>query len=255
MRMWMRPFALTAAVALGAIACEDGVTDTSALDEIALRADVALVAADGMFQDLALMATPGTWAGMGVGPQEVGMGVEVQGSKTFSRTVTFFDAGGIEQSKYDPLTTAWMEVVTDLTRQVSHTFWSAEIARHREMEVSGLEGEETERTWNGSGTGDVLRSRHPEDGSERVYDMASSSVIENVVRALPRSENPWPMSGTITRTIHAEITVDGVTEVRDVVTVITFNGTQFVTMTVDGVEYEIDLAERNVQRRFQRRGG
>jgi hypothetical protein len=148
-----------------------------------------------------------------------------------------------------------MEIETELEREVSHTFWSAEVERERDMTVSGLEGEETDRTWNGTGEGEVFRSRHPEDGPERTYDMESSSVIDNVVRALPRSENPWPMSGTITRTIHAEITVDGVTEVRDVVTVTTFNGTQFVTMTVDGVEYEIDLAERNVQRRFQRRNG
>ena len=44
MKMWMRPFALAGLVAVGT-ACEDGVTDTSALDEAALRADAAMVAA------------------------------------------------------------------------------------------------------------------------------------------------------------------------------------------------------------------
>lgn len=252
MRMWMRPFALTAVLALGAVGCEDGATNTNAFDEAGLSADVALVAADGMFQDLAHMGTPTTWAGMGAGPELTG--IEIQGSKTFSRTRTFYDADG-PQDHYDPITTVRMEVVSDLTREVTHTFWSADIVRHRDMEVTGLAGQETERIWNGSGTGDVQKSRHPEDGTERTYDMQSAATITDVVRGVPRSENPYPLSGTITRTIHAEITVDGVTEVRDVVTTVTFNGTQFVTMTVDGVDYEVDLAERNVNRRFQRNNG
>ena len=59
MRMWMKPFALTAVLALGAAACEDGSTNTNDFDDEGLIADAALVAADGMFQDLAHMGSPG----------------------------------------------------------------------------------------------------------------------------------------------------------------------------------------------------
>lgn len=250
MRMWMRPFTFAAVLALGVAACEDGTTDPNAFDDAALRADAALVAADGMFQDLAHMQGPTTWAGMGFAPEAVG--IEIQGSRSFSRTVTFFDATGKEQSSFDPETTAKMHVVSDLTREVTHTFWSADIERQRDMILTGLEGQETERSWDGTSNGEVERSRHPEGGAVRTYDMTSSAVITDVVRGVPRVDHPYPLSGSITRTIHAVITIDGVEEVRDIVATITFNGTQFVKMIVDGVEYDVDLAERNVNRRFPR---
>ena len=253
MRMWTKPFAFAAVLALGVAACEDGATDTNAFDDAGLRLDVALVAADGMFQDLAHMQSPTTWAGMGSAPEAAG--VEVQGSRTFSKTVTFYDAAGTVQPTCDPETTASMHVVSQLTREVTHTFWSAEIERHRDMTVTGLAGQETQRTWNGTSSGTVKRSAHPEGLALRTYDMTSSAVITNVVREVPRADHPYPLSGTITRTINAIITVDGVEEVRNIVVTITFNGTQFVKMIVDGVEYDVDLADRNVKKRFPRKNG
>ena len=253
MRMWMRPFAFAAVLALGAVACEDGTTDTNAFDDAGLRLDAALVAADGMFQDLAHMEGPSTWAGPGIGP-EAG-GIEIQGSRSFSKTVTFFDSDGIEQNGYDPETTASMHIVADLTREVTHTFWNAEIERHRDMTVAGLEGTETERTWNGTSSGEIEKSRHPEGGVVRTYNMTSSAVISDVVRVIPRADNPYPKSGSITRTIHAVRTVDGVEEVRDVVATITFDGDNTATMTVDGESWEINLDERGVKRVFGRKNG
>jgi hypothetical protein len=253
MRTGMKALAFTAFFALAAAACEDGATDNNALDDAALRADAALVAADAMFQDLAHMESPAVWAGTGFAPEA--SGIEFEGSKTFSRTVTFFDGADEEQSRYDPESTARMHIVADLTREVTHTFWSAEIEGHREMDVTGLEGPETERTWNGTTSGSVKRSRHPEGGTVRYYDMTNSGVITDVVRGVPRADNPYPKSGTITRTIHAEITVDGEKEVRDIVATITFDGDNTATITVDGESWEINLDDRNVNRRFQRGNG
>ena len=125
MRMWMKPFAFAAVLALGAAACEDGATNTNAFDDAGLRMDAAMVAADGMFQDLAHMESSTVWAGTGFAPEAVG--VEIQGTRSFSKTVTFFDAGGQEQNRYDAETTASMHIVADLTREVTHTFWSADI--------------------------------------------------------------------------------------------------------------------------------
>jgi len=134
-------------------------------------------------------------------------------------------------------------------------FWDAEITRHREMDVTGLAGLETERIWNGTSTGDVEKSKHPEGGTVRSYDMTTSAIITNVVRGVPRAENPYPKSGTITRTIHAVRTVDGVETVRDVVATITFDGDSTATMTVDGESWEIDLEDGNVKNRFGKPNG
>jgi len=250
MRMWMRPFAFTAVLALGAAACEDGVTDTNAFDDDALLADVALVAADGMFQDLAHMESPTTWAGMGWG-MGFGFGVEIDGSRTFTKTINYFDAAGLEQSRYDPGATASMHVSSHVTRDVNHTFWTASIERQRDMILTGMEGAETEVTWNGTSSGDVERSAHPEADVVRTYDMTSSAVITNVVRGVPRADNPYPKSGVITRTIHAVLTIDGVQEVRNVVATITFDGDNTATMTVDNESWEINLDDWAVRTRFQ----
>lgn len=88
------------------------------------------------------------------------------------------------------------------------------------------------------------------------FDMTVDVTWDDVVHLYPRSENPYPMSGTVTREILVEVTRDGeVVGGRDVTAVITFNGTQFVTLDVDGQEYEIDLAQREVKRRWRRNGG
>lgn len=253
MRMWMRPFAFSAILALGITACDEGTTDPTAFDFDALNADVALVAADGMFQDLAHMQGPTVWGGIGPGPEVAA--IEFEGSRSFSKTVTFFDADGNEQSRYDPLTTASMRIETELEREVSHTFWSADIHRTRDMTVSGMEGVEAERTWNGDGEGEVSKSRHPEGGAEREYEMTSSAVIDNVVRGVPHATYPYPKSGSITRTIHAKITVDGVTEVRDIVATITFDGDNTAIMKVGDDTWEVNLDDRGVKNRFQRTNG
>lgn len=245
--------ALAGLLALGVAGCDDGVTGTVALDEEALVADVAMVAADGMFQDLAHMESSTLWAGTGFGPQ--GVGIELEGSRSFTREITFYDAAGNEQETHDPLTTATIHVESELTRTATHTFWSAEIHRQRDMLITGLEGEETQRTWNGDGSSEVERSRHPEGGAEREYEMTGTAEIQDVVRGVPRSEYPYPLSGTITRNMHVEITVDGSTEERDIVAVITFDGTRYATLTVNGEAFEVDLEERGLKGRLQRKNG
>ena len=122
------------------------------------------------------------------------------------------------------------------------------------MTVSGLEGQETSRTWNGTGSGEASRSQHTDEHGDRSYDMSSTSVIEDVVRALPREENPWPLSGTITRTISVVIVNGPDGDVtREITAVLTFNGMQFVIMTVNGEDFEVDLAARESDRGVRRK--
>ena len=57
MKKWIKTLAIGCIVALGAAACDDAGTEPDPIDDAALRANVALVAADGVFQDHGQMVT------------------------------------------------------------------------------------------------------------------------------------------------------------------------------------------------------
>lgn len=225
-------------------ACNDA-NGPSELDQ-AIDEDVALVAADAVLEDLQQMF-------ISVGSQAAS-GVSFDVPRDFSRTVSFFDAAGNQQDAFNPLTTASVRILIEMTGAVERDGWTATIARSRDVTVSGLEGEETERTWNGTSSTEVTRSQHTDENGTRSYDMSSVGTIADVVRGVPRDVNPWPLSGTITRSITVVITngPDGdVTRERTVV--VTFNGTQFATLTVNGEEFELDLAALQSDRAVRRR--
>ena len=252
MKNWIRTLTLGSIVALGAAACDDTGTVPDLIDEEALRADVALVAADGLFNDLAVMLDPFTLSLAGSGPEF--SPTDGSGRYSFTRNVTFFE-DDVPKDSYDPLLTDSIRVQWAFEREAEHTFWSADIDRSRDMMVTGLEGEETQRTWNGEAEADILRSRH-KDEVTRTYDMKMKATHTDVVKGVPRIDNPWPLSGTITR--HVQVTVmegDEVLGERDVTATVTFNGTQFVGMNVGGEEFEIDLSQRGVNGRMGNRGG
>lgn len=253
MKTWIKTLTLGTVLALGLAACEDTATPNDLIDEAALRADVALVTADAMFQDLAAMQDPVILGFHGGGP-DLGP-TEGGGSYHWTRDVTFYDENDQIQNEYDPLLTSYIHVVWDFEREVDQPFWTADVERKRDFWVTGLLGEETERIWNGTGEGDVFKSRHPDDGVTRTYDMDTKAEHTDVVRKVPRLENPYPVSGTITRHVHVVITEDDVVVVeKDVTSIISFNGTQLATITVGEDTWEIDLAERGMKRGFQKRG-
>ncbi len=225
-------------------ACNDA-NGPSELDQ-AIDEDVALVAADAVLEDLQQMF-------ISVGSQAAS-GVSLDVPRNFSRTVSFFDVEGKPQDAYNPLTTASIRIQIEMSGAVERDGWTATIARSRDVTVSGLVDEETERRWDGTSSTEVTRSQHTDENGTRSYDMSGVGPIEDVVRGVPRAENPWPLSGTITRVITVVITngPDGdVTRERTVV--VTFNGTQFATLTVNGEEFELDLAALQSDRAVRRR--
>ena len=231
---------------LAPLACSDTVGLESSVEN-SLTLDVAMIAADAAIEDFGDI---GLLFGAGAlpAPSEASTG-------TMTHTVTFFDADGNEQEVRDPLTTASIHLVIEGTREFSRDSWSATGSRLRDLVISGLEGEETSRTVNGTGSSSMTRSQHTDADGTRSYDMSSTSVIENVVHPVPRTDDAWPLSGTITRevTINVINGPDGdVTKSRTVV--ITFNGTSLATMTVDGETFEVDLSTRSGRHPLRRRG-
>jgi len=271
MRKWMKGLAMVGMVGVGAVACDGSGTEPVVFDAEAVTAEAALVAADAMFRDLDLAQDPGLEAlgfgGMGGGPGMGGpqgggqcqgtegqgtfsCGSMVRGGFTITREVTFFDAAGQEQPDgFDEATTDAVHMIMTSSGSVERSFWSASMERTRDMFIRGLLGEA--HTLNGSGSGSVFRSGNPLEGLEKVFDMSTEATWTDVVHLQPREDHPYPESGTVERHILVTVTENGdVVGSRDVEALVTFNGTRYVTMVVDGESFEIDLANREVQGRF-----
>lgn len=167
------------------------------------------------------------------------------GGLTLNRDYAFFDANNQPQSAYDAATTASANFHVSVTGIHPALTGADTVNRDRNFTVSGLAGAETSRTWNGTGS----RNDHGErDGTDakRNYSTADQLTVSNVVVNLPRSSNPWPVSGTITRHITgtASVSRNGVTKSFSVdrTVTITFNGSQTATVTVNGNNYTLDLS-------------
>jgi hypothetical protein len=281
MKTRMKTLTLGMVLLLGSVGCDGLTTEPDNIDMAALRAEAALVAADGMFQDLSLAQDPGLqevgFDGMAGGPllsagqggeggnggqcQRMGQGPTfdcgqmMRDGFTFTREVTFYDAEGAEQlDGFHKATTDAIHFVVNGEGTRERAYWTVTMERSRDMWLTELLSDA--HHLDGEGHSMVYRSGNPADGTERTFDMTVDVVWDDVVHLQPKAEHPYPESGTITREIFVEVTKDGeVVGGRDVTTVITFNGTQFVTMLVNGEEFEIDLAEGGVMRRWMRRNG
>ena len=178
-----------------------------------------------------------------------------QGELSGTRAVSFYDAAGVEQAAYDETTTASVHVLHDVEGSIERDRFSAEISREREMVVTGLEGEETHRTWNGSGSSSMLRSGVLEDGTERSHAAEGSFAFTDVVVPVPGSADRWPVSGTISRSMVMTRTGPDGSVTREVEIEITFDGTSIASAVVNGEVMEIDLAARDRQHPMRRRPG
>jgi hypothetical protein len=247
-----------ALAALAACSTEGTGPDFTPAQARILNRDVALVAADGASQDIELMGGPGGNLGMGLAPGLAAAdehdvpfrcGTHTRDGLTVTRTCTFKDGAGATQSAYDPQTTASVVVHAEIEGTITRPNWTATVDRVRDLTVSGLAGAETQRTWNGTGSGTSSRSRHTEGGEERQYDVTATGTITNVVVPVPRRPDGWPLSGTIAKQVTVEISGgprDGQTVTRSVT--ITFNGTQFVPITVNENTFTFDLKIRRIVR-------
>lgn len=164
---------------------------------------------------------------------------------TLTRDFAFYDANGTAQAAYDSITTASANFHVTVTGVHTGLAGQDTVNRDRSLTVSGLAGKETSRTWNGTGTRTDGGYRSGTDGT-RTYHVTDNVTIASVVVNLPRSSNPWPVSGTITRNITGtgSLVRSGLTKTFTITktVTITFNGTQNATVTVDAINYTLDLS-------------
>jgi len=228
-----------------------------------LNFDAAVVAADGALEDLRMMHGPGLGVPWGVFPPLEGgrpncppanggyscAPFEREGF-TYTREITFLDAIGDPMDEFVEGSTASIHYLMSVEGELSREHFTASIDRDREMTVTGLPLDTDEEddgvvTWNGTGEGNSQRTRLTRDGETHEFAMESTFEIEEVVVPYPRCEECWPRSGTITRWIKITRTFGEATDTRERTVIVTFDGTQYATVTVGDEIFTVDLAERH----------
>ncbi len=170
-----------------------------------------------------------------------------------ARSYAYLDAAGVAQTAYGATTTAAANFKWALSGTITKERWSGTMSRERDITISGLLGANTTVTVNGTGATERQRTKFLRDGDgpnglTRDYDLESSLAIVNVVTPAIRVPDAWPASGTITR--NYKVTRTDATNGTVVVTrnsVVTFNGTQFAKLVVNGKEFKLDLTTGKVE--------
>jgi hypothetical protein len=167
---------------------------------------------------------------------------------TVNRQIGFY-SGGVSQQSYDSQATDSVFFGMWLTGTLQETDRTAWLKHQRAMMVTGLTGSETERTWNGTGSRDD--SAHVTGRNVvRTTRFLSEDVIKDVVYKLPRTDFPFPQSGTITNDVSVNATTPNGTDAtnrsgsRHVV--ITFNGTRTASVMIGTTACSLDLVTRKV---------
>ena len=143
----------------------------------------------------------------------------------------FRDASDAPQSAYDSLTTASIHFASHLSGTTTGLHWSNVDDQH-DLVVSGLAGNETSRTWNGTGT-----SSHQDSIGTKLIETHINTTITNVVLPLSHSSSSYPLSGTIAT--HTVVS-GGLMPINQTAS-LAFNGTRYATLTINGMTYTIDL--------------
>ncbi|MGH7717629.1 MAG: hypothetical protein ACREON_02135 [Gemmatimonadaceae bacterium] len=264
--------ATAAAIVLGLAACGDSSAPRSLVSEEQESDDVAAAVADATSDDVNIffsgevtLPTLGTsvqadlagdgrfWRFAERCPFDAGSGrfvcpVVNRGPLTVTRSFALADANGGAQSTFDPQLTASANFAALITGHIEREHWTADVERRRDVTVSGLAGRETSREWDGQGSSS-LSAEFDNGEVSRTVEAEGSVVVADVVVQLPRSDFPWPISGTLTHSISAERTREGTAEVSrsfSRTATVTFNGTQFVDLQVGTKLFTLDLATGEV---------
>lgn len=255
---------VVAMVAVGAAACADP-TAPRAVTEAMVTRDVAADAAEATGHDLDQMGGLEVLVGIPLAPGSpapyrgctFNVATSLYGCPTITtpegltlrRWFGIFDAAGHEQQAYDALATESIVFglgIDGTIEQPDRTMW---VSHRRLVQLSGLAGTETQRIWRGGGSRDD--SAHvTTDGVTRSVRFLSDDKVNDVVFKLPRSEFPFPQSGTITHLVSVTATVPNGTEATNRNTgrhvVVTFDGTRTATMLIEDTPCTLDLVTRRV---------
>ena len=227
-----------------------------------ISADVAAAAGDAIAADVGDLVTAETVAGLSTAspgcPYDAASRYHVctvvtGGGLEVVRRYQYRDASGTPVETFDAGTTASVNFIRTVDGNLTGATdagvsWTRTVHESADVTVSGLAGAETQRVWNGTSTGSDTAT-YVAPASTRLYGASVTQQARDVVTRLPRTEFPWPQSGTVTRAVTARLTLNGSRDATRTVTrtaVVTFNGTATVPIVVNGLTCTLDLSARTV---------
>jgi hypothetical protein len=232
----LKVYPLLAAAAFGLAACGDPLSSSQLLSDDELSSDVAATAGDGIALSLeGMLGNEGT-AGMSGATVNSDVAALNTSSLTYSRTRTCFDVNSAVVANCTPLS-AVRKIATHVTmdgsRSGSHgtrdggtANWSGAVHRVWDDTLSRIftGANETSRAHTGTATGNdttvISDGEKTRTASESVLDS-----VKAVTWNLPRSTNPWPVSGSVKRIVSVNVVVTQGTRTQ------TRSGTHTVTVT------------------------
>lgn len=176
------------------------------------------------------------------------------GFVTWTLGRTFYNAAGTEQGSYNPLTTTRMDATARGVGQVSTATDTASFGSAALLQVRGLAAAQDTFVADGARHDTLLTSFWAPVRQARVHTYVEGAEALAAVRQLkPVDQNPWPLSGTATWTLAVDrlATSDRGSVQRHYAStvVVTFNGTRYVGVIVDGAfHYTLDLKTGQVVR-------
>lgn len=249
-----------ALIALSLAACES--TGPSLFDEAEITADVAASAGEAIAASVGEMIANQTLSAL----PSVANGGSTANAVSVSRSRTCYDASDVVVANCSPIASV-RRIVTNFTANGDRTIerrkrdgttatFTGIVHRTasdtlRRIFNSAQPPAETSRSHSGVSTGNDTTTFV--DGEfTRVVAEATNDTVKTIVFNLPRSSNPWPVSGSIVRVSNAKVTLTNGdrTESRDLsrTVVVTFpaDAQGNVQLVINGKSCTLNLVTRRV---------
>ena len=169
-----------------------------------------------------------------------------RGPFTITLARTFYDASNTALPQWDP--SAVRAVVNSWLRgTVTGLQYQATVGRTGTLNVNGLAAAVDTLVFDGTATDTTDAQYTSLDGARTVDVHVLATRVLAAVRLLKnRSANPWPLSGTATWNLAVDKLAGGpqgtIQAHYNAVVVMTFNGTRYADVTVNGAyHYKLDL--------------
>lgn len=217
----MKPFRMSHLAALvvlaGAAACENMSPESRLVSDDVITADVANSSGDAIASVVETMMANETVAGLSNASEDVQQAV-TSNTLTFERSRTCYDAANAVVNNCQPLSSV-RKIVTHVDIDGSRTYretedsppiWTGVVHRLLDDTVTrnyntAAQPAEISRTHSSVGLGDDTTTFN----GERVHKVMSESTRDSVKAVtwnLPRSQNPFPVSGSIVRVVSVKVT-------------------------------------------------
>lgn len=222
-----------AVAAMSFAACDDATSTRNLLATDAIvTADVAASAGDAIAQSVADMMANESWSGGLPGVVASSVASAEALAPTYSRSRTCYDANGVVVANCAPIASV-RKVVTRVTLDGSRSgtsstegattkTWSGAVHRVLDDTVQRVFNTaqppaETQRVHSAVATANDTTT-FTEGAISRLAAESATDAVKALTWNLPRTNNPWPISGSVVRTVavHLVATRENRTETRDV---------------------------------------